>query len=312
MGVEAAIRVDNAPCSWGVLEFDGLAHVPVTAHQFLDEVAASGYAGTELGDWGFLPMDPVALRDALHARGLALVAAFVPVAFKDARALGQGREEALAVARLLAQAASPDWRPLLVLADANGQDAVRTRWAGRITPSHGLSPEEWTTFARGVEEVARVVLHETGLRTAFHHHCAGYVETPDEIAALLERVDPRLVGLTFDTGHYAYGSGCQDGTAVLEGLKRFADRIWHVHFKDCDPVVASRARRETWDYFQAVRRGLFCELGQGCVDFAAVMRLLREHGYRGWIVVEQDVLPGMGTPAGSARRNREFLRRVGL
>jgi inosose dehydratase len=29
-------------------------------------------------------------------------------------------------------------------------------------------------------------------------------------------------------------------------------------------------------------------------------------------VVEQDVLPGMGSPKASARRNREFLRSAGL
>ncbi len=312
MGVEADIRVANAPCSWGVLEFDGLAPVSVTADRFLDEVVATGYEGTELGDWGFLPTDPAALREALDARGLVLVAAFVPVAFKDPQAHAPGRTRALAVARLLAGAASPEWSPLIVLADDNGRDPVRTRCAGRITPSQGLSPEEWATFARGVEEVARSVREETGLRTAFHHHCAGYVETPAEIAALLERLDPALVGLTFDTGHYAYGSGCQDGRAVLAGVERFADRIWHVHFKDCDPDVARRARHEGWDYFQAVRRGLFCELGRGCVDFAGVVDFLRGRGYRGWIVVEQDVLPGMGTPEESARRNREFLRHVGV
>ncbi len=306
------IRVANAPCSWGVLEFEGLAPVPVTAGQFLDEVAETGYEGTELGDWGFLPTDPAALREALEARGLVLVAAFVPIAFKEPAAHPPGREQALKVARLLAGAASPEWSPLLVLADDNGRDPVRTRHAGRITPALGLSPAEWRTFAHGVTEVARAVADETGLRTTFHHHCAGYVETPDEIARLLELLDPTLVGLTFDTGHYAYGSGCEDGQAVLEGLHRFADRIWHVHFKDCQPEVAREARREGWDYFQAVRRGLFCELGQGCVDFAAVVRSLRERDYQGWIVVEQDVLPGMGTPKESARRNREFLRRIGV
>jgi inosose dehydratase len=32
----------------------------------------------------------------------------------------------------------------------------------------------------------------------------------------------------------------------------------------------------------------------------------------GWIVVEQDVLPGMGTPKESAQRNREYLKSIGL
>ena len=39
---------------------------------------------------------------------------------------------------------------------------------------------------------------------------------------------------------------------------------------------------------------------------------LRGRGYAGYITVEQDVLPGMGTPAASARRNREYLRGIGV
>jgi inosose dehydratase len=48
------------------------------------------------------------------------------------------------------------------------------------------------------------------------------------------------------------------------------------------------------------------------VDFAAIKRELEATGYQGWIVVEQDVLPGMGSPKDSAGRNREYLRGIGL
>ncbi|MHC4357001.1 MAG: TIM barrel protein [Planctomycetota bacterium] len=153
---------------------------------------------------------------------------------------------------------------------------------------------------------------QTGLRTVFHHHCAGFVERPDEVARLLEMTDPDLLGLIFDTGHYAYGSGSNNPEIVLEGLDLFAERIWYMHFKDCDPNVANSARAEGWDYFEAVRRGVFCELGQGCVDFPAVLNWLVERDYDGWAVVEQDVLPGMGSPRESAQRNREYLRSKGI
>ena len=73
------IRVANAPCSWGVLEFETTA-TTAPAAQVLDEMAAAGYAGTELGDWGFLPTEPRALAAEIGERGLALVGAFVPVA----------------------------------------------------------------------------------------------------------------------------------------------------------------------------------------------------------------------------------------
>ncbi len=298
------IKVANAPCSWGVLEFD-LEGEAAGYKQVLDEMQATGYKGTELGDWGFMPTDPEELNRDIAARGLTLLGAFVPVALNDAAAHDDGVTVAVRTARLLAAAAGDT--PFIVLADDNGTDAIRTQNAGRIQPEHGLSEAHWQTFASGAEKVARTVKETTGLRTVFHHHCAGYVETPAEVEKLLSLTDPNLLGLCFDTGHYRFGGG-----DPVVGLKKHADRIWHVHFKDCQPDVAAQSRREGWDYFQSVKHGVFSELGQGDVDFTAVLSALQAQKYDGWIVVEQDVLPGMGNPKESAQRNREYLRRIGL
>ena len=309
------IQVGNAPCSWGTLEFEDLEGTRIGYAQMLDELAATGYTGTELGDWGFMPTDPDVLSAELEKRGLAILGAFVGVALKDPAAHEPGQAQALRTARLLAATAErrrQSQQPFLVLADENGLDPLRTRNAGRITPQMSLTNAEWQTFAQGVEGIARTVTGETGLRVVFHHHCAGYVETPDEIARLLDLTDPHLVGLVFDTGHYLYGSGNNDPRTVQEGLERFADRIWYVHFKDCHPDIAARARAEGWDYFTAIGHGVFCELGQGAVDFPAVLAWLRQRNYQGWVLVEQDVLPGMGAPQESARRNRAYLQSIGL
>jgi inosose dehydratase len=298
------IKIANAPCSWGVLEFD-LEGQAAGFAQVLDEMAETGYHGTELGDWGFMPTDPAQLRQEIDARGLALLGAFVPVMLKDPQAHAGGVEAALRTARLLA--AVQGSLPFIVLADDNGKITPRTHNAGRIMPEHGLSESEWLIFAEGAQQVASAVKQETGLRTVFHHHCAGYIETPEEIERLLERTDPDLLGLCFDTGHYRFGGG-----DPLELLRKHSSRIWHVHFKDCHPEIAARSRQECWDYFTSVRSGIFCELGQGEVDFPAVKMELQMLGYDGWIVVEQDVLPGMGSPKQSALRNREYLTSIGL
>ncbi len=296
-------RVANAPCSWGVLEFgsdqDSRAYGPV-----LDEMAASGYVGTELGDSGFLPDSPRELRDVLDERGLALMAAFVPVALASPAAHAEGLNRARETAQLLSAVGE---RPLIVLSDDNGENAMRTRNAGRIRLDHGLSDAEWRTFAEAAEQIAREVLEETGVRTAFHPHCGGFVETPREVEILLDRTDPQLLGLCLDTGHWTYGGGNAVGA-----LRQWADRVWHVHFKDCQSDIAERARNGEWDYFQAVEQGLFCELGHGAVDFRGFLAELTCLHYSGWIVVEQDVLPNQGTPLESARRNRAFLRSLGL
>jgi inosose dehydratase len=307
----AHIKIGNAPCSWGNLEF-GLEGEVAPYTQVLDELAGTGYVGTELGDWGFMPTDPGKLAEELGGRGLTMLGAFVPVTMKDPAAHAPGVASALKVARLLRATADrgPGYLPFLVLADNNGTVPVRTKNAGRVTPEMGLTDEEWQVFAAGAEKVACAVFEETGLRTVFHHHCAGYVETPDEIARLLSMTDPNVLGLVFDTGHYAFGAG--DCAAVAEGLERFADRIWYIHFKDCHPGVTQQARAEGWDYFQALGAGVFCELGQGGVDFPAVAKWLEGRPDLKWGTVEQDILPGMGQPKESAQRNRDYLRSIGL
>ncbi|MEJ2702088.1 MAG: TIM barrel protein [Sedimentisphaerales bacterium] len=251
----------------------------------------------------------------LDKRGLVMLGAFVPVALKDADAHEAGVAESLKVARLLAEAARMggyEQSPFLALADDNATDPVRTANAGRTDREMSLTDEQWKVFASGAEKVARAVKSETGLRTVFHHHCAGYVERPDEVGRLLDMTNPNLLGLVLDTGHYTYGSAKNDPAVVLEALDLFTERIWYVHFKDCHPEIADRARAEGWDYFEAIRRGVFCELGQGCVDFPAVLSRLRQQGYDGWVVVEQDVVPGMGSPRQSAQRNREYLGAQGI
>lgn len=62
----------NAPCSWGINYPTGNSY---SWQQYLHQVAAAGYRGTELGPFGFLPKDPAVLRDELGHRGLALIGA---------------------------------------------------------------------------------------------------------------------------------------------------------------------------------------------------------------------------------------------
>lgn len=307
------IHIGNAPCSWGTLEFEGTQTGRIEYAQMLDELTAAGYTGSELGDWGFMPSDPDALAAEYCQRGLSMTGAYVGVKLRDPNAHAAGEATAVQTAKLLAATAErlgQSVQPFLVLADDAGTDPVRVQNAGRVQPEMMLGKDEWQLYAAGAERIAHAVKAESGLRTVFHHHCAGFVETPEEIALLLDRTDPDVLGLVFDTGHFAFGAGGCD--LILSALNRFADRIWYVHFKDYDPQVGKEAAEKGWGYFDAVRHGVFCELGSGCVDFPAVHNWLQQHNYKGFITVEQDVLPGMGQPKESAGRNRDYLRSIGL
>ena len=298
------IKIANAPCSWGVLEFD-LENKAAGFEQVLDEIRDTGYQGSELGDWGFMPTLPSDLRKELDKRTLSMVGAFVPVFLKDRSRHASGAETAVKTAGLMADAGYPD--AFIVLADENGSVRERTLNAGRVTPEMGLTMDEWKIFGEGADLVAKEVKRKTGLRTVFHHHCAGYVETPYEIDTLLSVTDPSLLGLVLDMGHYMFGGG-----DPVKALKEHSSRIWHIHFKDCHPEIAAKSRNEGWDYFKSVENGVFCELGKGSVDFPEITGQLKKMNYSGWIVVEQDVLPGMGNPKVCARRNRDYIKSLGL
>lgn len=299
------IRIANAPCSWGVIEKTHEGMRSLGYAQVLDEMQATGYSGTELGDWGFMPTDPVMLKQELQKRRLSLVASWITAILIDPAGHGPSAEAAVRAGKLLAAVAGNS--PLIVVGDNLFAYDSRNSVAGRVQPQHSMDDEQWQVFVAGVHHIARRVKEETGLRTVFHPHCSTWLEAPHEISRLMASTDPDLVGLCLDTGHYYFGGG-----DPVAGLRELGHRVWLVHFKDCDPVVAKAARRHGWGYNDAVGRGLFCELGQGAVDFPAILDLLRDLDYDGWIVIEQDVLPAMGSPKDAALRNRHYLRSIGI
>lgn len=296
------IQLANAPVSWGIYEFDGMTpKFPYTT--VLDQIAETGYTGLELGPWGYLPTDPDVLRPELLKRDLRLLSSFVPVNFVDESAHAAGEAHALQVGRLLAALGAV----CIVLADDNGAEPELVQQAGR---RHGcvLSRDQWDVYAKGVNRVARAVYDQLGLKVVFHHHCAGYVETADEVHSLMNRTDPDLVGLCLDTGHWHYAGG-----DALKAVREYGERVRYLHLKDCDDSIRELAIHERMDYFAAVAAGVFCELGQGGVDFPTLLDEVQALGYSGWAIVEQDILvDDPDTPRQSARRNREYLRGLGL
>jgi len=301
--VGTMIQVANAPCSWGIIE--NIAGDRYDYARVLDEIAASGYAGTELGDWGFMPTKPAVLRAELQARDLQLLGAWVNVNFENPAQHEKNIADCLQAAQLLAAVGGES--ALVVLGPSPYTNPMRSLHSGRISPEMGLDDEGWRAFAAGTNRAARRVMDATGLRCVLHHHTGTWIETPAETARIMDSTDHELVGLVFDTGHWAFGGG-----DPVTGLRQFADRIWYVHFKDRDPALHEESRIQQWDGPQSVGQGIFPELGKGDVDFPGVLAELEQIGYDSWVVVEQDVLPNMGAPLASAQRNRAYLRSIGL
>ena len=291
--------IGNAPVSWGVFEVEsGGSQLPWPL--VLDQIASTGYEGTELGPYGYLPTDPVALGEELGRRKLKLASAFHPIA-----PLGEPAEE-LAKAETVARTLAELGCDAIVFACAQTDD--RAVVAGRVRSEHALTGERWRRFVAMVRRAAEAGAAR-GLRAYFHHHAATYVETPDEVARLLDDVPAEALGLCLDTGHFAFGGG-----EPSAALSQYDDRIGYLHLKDLRRAALAGARERGRSFMEAVADGVFCELGQGDADVEAVVRDLERRGYRGWCIVEQDRVVNAETPPDQPRReaaaSRDFLRRV--
>ena len=290
------IQVANAPVSWGIMEVEGWSQ-PLPWSTFLDELKAAGYAGTELGPYGYLPTDPALLRSELDRRSLALISAFVPLKLKEP---GLDLAPARQVAELLAALGAKH----LVLADDMWPE--REAVAGRAADGPGLTGQDWETAAANLRAAAEMAAG-FGLRCAFHHHAGTYIETPAEVARLLAMTD---IGLCLDTGHYVYAGG-----DPVEAVEKMGRRVQYLHFKDVSPARLAEVRQRRLGFLDGVRHGVFCPLGEGVVRFPALLQALARAGYDGWAVVEQDIdaaEPNAPPAAASARASRAYLQGLGI
>ena len=287
------MRVATAPVNWG----DDPMYVWVTLPRYqtmLDQMAEAGYEGTEYTPT--LPADPVVLRAELEKRGLSLVSNFAEVELRDRSTHDAEIARLRDRARLLHEAGAG----VLVVADA--ATPHRLKVAGRVTSADELSTAQWQALGDGLSRLGEATLRE-GVRLALHPHAGTYVETRGEVDRLMASTDSALVGLCPDTGHLAYG-----GTDPVAVFDDYADRVWHVHLKDVDRQLLAALLGGTQDFVEAVRLGIFPELGQGIVDIPACLAALRQANYDGWVVVEQDA---PRNPMQSAINNRRYLREVG-
>jgi inosose dehydratase len=240
----------------------------------LETVEELGYTGIELGPPGYLGADADAVLRTLEPYGLALVGAFAPLRIADEDGF---REDLAFLDQTIAILAATGGRGPVVL--AGDENEIRLGSAGRpeATQATALGPEEFKRAADRIQQAAERA-RAVGVQAAFHPHTATYIESPDEVAALLEATD---VSIAFDTGHTVVGGGDPVGLA-----REARDRISHLHLKDVDPVVLARVRSQELTVEQAWESGLFCEFGTGAVDFPAVLEALGS--FDGWAVVEQD------------------------
>jgi inosose dehydratase len=294
------VLIGNAPCSWGVEFADDPRNPPWT--RVLDETAAAGYAGIELGPVGFMPEEPRLLMPALAERGLSLTAGVVFQPFHDRAQWDQVRESARRTGRVLAATGAAR----MVLVDSISPRRAST--AGRPAEAERLKGDDLVSFLQRIRTVARMGVEEFGLAVSFHAHAGGYVEFEDELECVLEAIDSLLLGICLDTGHSTFA-----GFDPVDFYRRHADRVTYLHLKDVDPAVKAHVIDNRVGFYDAWALGLICNLGQGEVDFPALRAALAETGFSGWVTVEQERDPRDADAAlRDARVNLDFLASIGL
>jgi inosose dehydratase len=189
----------------------------------------------------------------------------------------------------------------VVFAEETG--SVHGRLGVPLSTRPRIAEGDWPRFGEALTEVAEH-LRGRGMRLAYHHHMGTVVETEAEIDRLMAATGP-AVGLLLDTGHLTYAGG-----DVLGVAGRHRDRIVHVHCKDVRPAVLEDARRRDRSFLDAVVEGVFTVPGDGCVDYRALLALLRDARYAGWLVVEAEQDPVKAHPLSYARMGFAHLSRL--
>lgn len=306
----ARMRVAGAPVSFGVDEImvdDAWMPGPVDVLDWLVDI---GVEGTELGPPGYLG-DAEQLRDRLSSRGLELVGSFLPQHFSRNEMAASDRAWLADSLRLVREGSPDGSRPLAILSD-QFDEPDRRAFSGQIPahPETWLSPSRFEVLIDNLHRAAELC-QSMGFDVVLHPHAGTYVESADEIARVMDRIDPSLLGLCLDTGHFRFG-----GADPTQAVHDYHEIIRHVHIKDCTTKVMDDVKAEGKGLEEALRRGVFCQLGTGDSGIDSVIDALRSHDYSGWLVIEQDqYLRAADTPESVVavqRANREYLRAFGV
>ncbi len=129
---------------------------------------------------------------------------------------------------------------------------------------------------------------ERGIVTCYHPNSAknSLFRTREDYEIFFELTQHTRVGWAPDVGHIVNG-----GMDALALLKEGRSRICHVHFKD-------RAADGTWAI-----------MGEGTIDYPAIVRYLEESGYGGWIMVEDESPEAEKDSDGVVEKDGAYMKR---
>jgi inosose dehydratase len=284
-----AVRIGVNPIGWSNDDMPELGGA-TPLETCLTEAKEAGFSGVELGHK--FPRDPAVLSQVLARFGLALVSGWYSSAL-----LQRTPEAEMQVLRPHLDLLKALGCSVLVFAETS--NAIHTDRRRPLVERPVMPDPAWTEFGRRVTAVADRTCAE-GVRLVYHHHMGTIVQSERDIDAFMTTTGPS-VHLLLDTGHSIFAGA---DPAML--ARRWRSRISHVHAKDVRREVMERVRAERMSFLDAVVAGVFTVPGDGCIDYAPVLRELAE--YAGWVVVEAEQDPAKAHPLTYARMGYRNLR----
>lgn len=286
------MKIAGAPISWGVCEVPGWGY-QMSPQRVLSEMREIGLTATEFGPQGWLPTDADERAAAVQEFGLKPVGSFFLAVMHDPEfdPIHQVEAELKAF-----ESAGGEF---LVLAADSGSEGYDDR------PT--LDEKGWETLFANLSRITEVC-RSKGVTACIHPHWGTMVQNVDEVERVLEN---STVGLCLDTGHLTAG-----GADVVELVRKYADRVDIVHAKDVRKDMAAKLLPGEITWSQGIKAGMFTPIGQGDVDFAAIVELLEKAGFDGYWVLEQDIMldeepPADGGPVENAKASFEALAKLG-
>lgn len=286
------VSLGIAPIGWTNDDMPDLGKENTFA-QCVSEMALAGFTGCEIGNK--FPKDREVLKRALDIRGLKIANKWFS-SFILTRPFEEVEKDFRAECEFLS----------FMGAKRIGASEQSYSVQGKDIPVFGhkyvLNDEEWKTLCDGLNRLGEIAA-EYGISLTYHHHMGTVVQTADEIDRFMAMTDKDKVSLLYDTGHLAY---C--GEDYLAVLKKYVDRIKHVHLKDIRPAVVEQVKKENLSFLQGVRKGAFTVPGDGSIDFKPVFEILSEAGYEGWLLVEAEQDPAVADPFEYAVKARQYIK----
>ena len=286
------VSLGIAPIAWTNDDMPDLGKEN-TFEQCVSEMALAGFTGSEVG--GKYPADTAVLKKALDLRGIRICNQWFS-SFLISKPYEDTEKEFIKATDFLREMGAK------VIGVSEQSYSIQGKmeqpvWEGKYI----MDDQEWKLLAEGLNQLGKIA-KDKGMTLTFHHHMGTVVQTEEEIDRFMEMVDPELVFLLFDSGHLSFA-----GIDPEKVLKKYVNRVKHVHLKDIRREMVEKSRNERWSFLKGVREGVFTVPGDGDVDFAPIFRILEEAGYEGWVVVEAEQDPAKANPLEYAKKARAYI-----